>query len=560
MTSNASRPWKNDLLEIALIFAVFCVQGAWPVPDVNEPYYLGKAIHYWNPDWVQGDFFLDSADAHWVFYFAFGWLGLVLSPPALAWFGRVLTWGLLAWSWQRLSWALVPRRGMAVLTGALFACLMERCHMAGEWVIGGVEAKGFAYVLVFLGLEAMIRGRWNRAWLLFGGASLFHVLAGGWVALAAGFSWLVLSRKRPPPDCERPPLRSMWPGLLGGLAISLPSVIPSLALDWGIDSQTVDQACEIYVCYRLPHHLIALQFPLLFLSRFLAMVLVWVLLCLAVAREKGTGTFCLKGEDRLRSFVVGALAIASVGALLSFLVPLDRLLAARLLRFYWFRLADVAVPMGVALFAALLIDRWLQCRATFQVAPRLRWWPGSAGLGLAAVALVAAAHVGDFVVLRLQPQIPRADNKVDKLGGYAAWRDACEWIARSESIPKDARFLTPIDAQTFKWYARRPEVVARKDIPQDAASIVQWWDRLRDVHGIERDDPRRFWHGSLAELGEPRLRELGKKYRADYVLTEAPGIELPETEIQPKRTVPRLPLKKLYENEGYVVYQLGEEP
>jgi hypothetical protein len=163
-------------------------------------------------------------------------------------------------------------------------------------------------------------------------------------------------------------------------------------------------------------------------------------------------------------------------------------------------------------------------------------------------------------VLRLQPQIPRADNKVDKLGGYAAWRDACEWIARSESIPKDARFLTPIDAQTFKWYARRPEVVTRKDIPQDAASIVQWWDRLRDVHGIERDDPRRFWHGSLAELGEPRLRELGKKYRAEYVLTEAPGIELPETEIQPKRTVPRLPLKKLYENEGYVVYQLGEEP
>ncbi len=115
MTSRASRPWKNDLVEIALIFAVFFVQGAWPVPDVNEPYYLGKAIHYWNPDWVQGDFFLDSADAHGVFYFAFGWLGLLVSPPVMAWVGRVLTWGLLAWSWQRLSWAVVPRRGMAVL-------------------------------------------------------------------------------------------------------------------------------------------------------------------------------------------------------------------------------------------------------------------------------------------------------------------------------------------------------------------------------------------------------------------------------------------------------------
>ena len=68
MTSRASPTWKSSLPEIALIFAVFFLQSAWPVPDVNEPYYLGKAIHYWNPDWVRGDFFLDSADTHTVSY------------------------------------------------------------------------------------------------------------------------------------------------------------------------------------------------------------------------------------------------------------------------------------------------------------------------------------------------------------------------------------------------------------------------------------------------------------------------------------------------------------
>jgi hypothetical protein len=586
MTSRASRPWKNDLLEIALIFAVFCVQGAWPVPDVNEPYYLGKAIHSWDPDWVRGDFFLDSADAHWVFYFAFGWLGRVMAPAALAWFGRVLTWGLLAWSWQRLSWALVPRRGMAVLSGALWACLMERCHMAGEWVIGGVEAKGFAYVLVLLGLEAMVRGRWNRAWLLFGGATLVHVLAGGWVVLAAGLAWLVLSRKRLAPwrqvanlphqvanlphqvanlphqvanlPHQGPPLRSRWPGLLGGLAIALPSVISSLALDWGTDSQTVARACEIYVFYRLPHHLIVSQFPWHFMLRFTAMVVVWALVCVAVAREDGwpahaVGAGCqvappAGGQERLRAFVVGALAIALVGALLNLLMDVDRSVAARLLRFYWFRLADVAVPMGVALFAALLIGRWLAER------PRLGRW------GLAALVFAAAAHAGDLAALRLHPQVPRADAKVQKIGGYAAWRDACEWIARSGSIPKDARFLTPIDSQTFKWYTRRPEVVTRKDIPQDAQSIVQWWERLRDIHGIGPDEPTRRWHATLAELGEARIGALGEKYHADYVLTEAPGVELPETEMQPKRIVPRLGLKALYENDGYIIYQLRETP
>ena len=68
----------------------------------------------------------------------------------------------------------------------LFVGLMDRCQMAGEWVVGGVEAKGIAYVLVFLGLDSLVRDRWNRALLLFGAAAAFHVLVGGWTAVAAG--------------------------------------------------------------------------------------------------------------------------------------------------------------------------------------------------------------------------------------------------------------------------------------------------------------------------------------------------------------------------------------
>jgi len=161
-------PRLQAVLEVLLVFLVFTIQGAWPVPDVNEPNYLGKAIHFWNPDWGRGDFFLGTGDTHAVFYFTFGWLSLWLSPVALAWTGRLLTWALLAWSWRRLSFAVVPVRWMAVLTAAIFMMLLQHFHLAGEWVVGGVEAKGFAYVLVFLGLEALVRGRWNAMWLLMG--------------------------------------------------------------------------------------------------------------------------------------------------------------------------------------------------------------------------------------------------------------------------------------------------------------------------------------------------------------------------------------------------------
>ena len=182
---------RQAILETLLIFAVFCLQGAWPVPEVNEPYYLGKAIHYWNPHWASSDWFLQTADTHAVFYFSVGWLALILKPTAFAWTLRLLTWALLAWSWQRLSRAVVPRAWASVLTATLFVFLLQHYNMAGEWVVGGAEAKGFSFVLVFLALEAMVEGYWNRMWLLLGVASAFHILVGGWAAVAAGAVWML---------------------------------------------------------------------------------------------------------------------------------------------------------------------------------------------------------------------------------------------------------------------------------------------------------------------------------------------------------------------------------
>ena len=177
---------KVQLLEIALVFAIFFLQGAWPVPDSNEPAYLGKAIHYWNAEWIPNDFYLNSADSHLVFCFTTGWLSFWLPPTAMAWAVRIAIWGLMAWGWWRLSWALLPRRWYALLTAALFVCLLERCNIAGEWVVGGAEGKGFAYALLFFGLEALVRERWNRTWIFFGAAAMFHVLVGGWAVVAGG--------------------------------------------------------------------------------------------------------------------------------------------------------------------------------------------------------------------------------------------------------------------------------------------------------------------------------------------------------------------------------------
>lgn len=521
--SESSSAWP--LAETALVFLVFFLQGSWPVPEVNEPYYLGKAIHYWNPQWAAGDFFLESPDAHQAFYFTFGWLSLWLSPLVFAWAGRLVTWWLLAWSWRRLSVTLLPRPGWAVLTAALFVCLMERCHMAGEWVVGGVEGKSFAYAFVLLGLEALVRARWNRCFILLGIASSLHVLVGGWSVLAAGAAWWGST-------AGRPKLRDILPGLFVGGLLALPGLIPVLLLDRGTDRATLRLAYEIYVYVRLGHHLAISLIPWQFILRFAALTAVWL------ALWRLTRARLNEGFVRLNWFVLASVGLAVVGALLTPLEWYDRGLAAALLRFYWYRLSDFAVPMGVALVGPAVVAELWQRRPLVA----RRWF--------AAAAALAAVHLGGHAIQRPVPQPPRAFRMSRQphiferyRDDYLAWRRVCEFAAESPEIEPDALFLTDRLSQTFKWYSARPEVANWKEIPQDAKGLVEWWRRMQNMHATRGAVPGEFWYRSLSEQPAERLRGLGKQYNARYAVTFArPGLDLPI----------------VYRNPVYAVYRLDE--
>ncbi len=490
---------------------MFFIHAGWPVPDVNEPHYLSKAKHYWNPAWCRNDFFCNAADAHQVFYWTFGWLTRYLSLPTVAWCGRVLTWTLMAAGWYRLSTALAAGPLYSVLSAALFVALNDHCQMAGEWVVGGIEAKGFAYAFLFFGLAAMVRGQWTKTWLLLGAATAFHVLVGGWSIVAAGLVWLMSG-------AERPPLAQTGLALIAALLLSLPGLLPALWLTWHAPPETVAAANHIYVFQRLDHHLLFTSFPSLAIGCFGLLGLLWGALCYVGPQGPA--------PRRLRWFVTGSLVIAAVGIAISLGLRQHEALAAKLLRFYWFRLSDAVLPAGTALAAVSFIA------ATRRLVPA--WGAGWLLLAIAA----AGAHLGDVLQTRLTYPSPRADWTLDD---PVAWWEICDWV--SWNTPADAVFMTPRMAATFRWYTNRAEVCNRKDVPQDAAGLVGWWQRMEDLYRrpAEGDNPAE-WRNSLATLGAAKLAELGDKYGADYVLTSA---------------YPPLPLKKISPpNESYAVYRL----
>ena len=505
---------RQAIVEVGLIFLVFFIHAAWPVPEVNETHYLTKAKHYWNPSWCPGDLFLDSADAHQVFYWTCGWLTRFLSLSATAWCGRVITWGLLAWAWRRLSHVLVPRFLYAVLSAALFVAASSRMHMAGEWAVGGLEAKGLAYVFVLLALAAIARGRWRAVWPLLGAASALHVLVGGWSVVAAAVVWLAAGR-------QRPPLGETVLSLTVGLLLALVGVVPALWLNWGVDPAVVSEANRIYVFNRLPHHLLPQAFALHFVFRHILLVGIWIFLCRLVPADQGARS--------VRWFVAAAIGISLTGCLIAWWTVGHDAEAAGLMRYYWFRMADVLVPLGVALETVrglALLER-----------QRSAWAPWC----LLVAMLLAAVHLGMVVVERQRNLWPPADKGIINL---AAWRDICAWVATN--TPPDALFMTPRNTQSFHWYAGRAEVVGYKDIPQDAASIVEWWQRISDLYRQRVAGADTDAYASLAELGRIRLETLGRKYHADYVITSV------EPPLALERVSPR--------NPSYVVYRLPASP
>ena len=74
---------------------------------------------------------------------------------------------------------------------------LRNFHLAGEWVVGGVEAKGLPMCSCFWRWRRLSANRWRAALLLAGAAGAFHVLVGGWTAVAIGLAWLLAGNERP---------------------------------------------------------------------------------------------------------------------------------------------------------------------------------------------------------------------------------------------------------------------------------------------------------------------------------------------------------------------------
>ena len=491
------------LLETVLLVGVFWLSHGSPPPDVNESHYLIKAKHYWNPEFAPTDFFLSSADAHLVFYWAFGWLTLLMDLEAVAWIGRLFSWTLLAASLVSIGRRIAQPAMSGLFVGGLFVVLTEYGHMAGEWVIGGFEGKTVAYGLSFWAIRASLDRRWGVSWVLGGLASAFHVLAGGWIVLC-----LLVVRAMGVRKELKLPCTQEWGCLILGGVLALGGLVPGLLLSSG-NADVAAEANRLYVHVWLPHHLVITSFAthrvVAFFSLVCGLGLAWF--------------FSAKWRQDEHGVVAGlattSLLLVVIGILVTLLLGNDSPIQHSLLRFYFYRTSDVLVPLAAAVLA---------CVVVFNVSKEI-----GSGIRLrgSILVLLLGIYVGESLHRRYWDPRPRGDvltlpasRKADPVARrdntmriHRHWKLACQWIRNN--TPSDAIALTPLRQQTFKWYSQRGEIVTRKDMPQDAISLLQWHERRESVYPMV-DDRR-----GLSRVSNDELIQSCHKYGADYmVLTQ----------------------------------------
>ncbi len=528
--------WQRAIVEVLAILAVFAAAGAWPVPDVNETAYLTKARHYADPNWGRGDFFLETPDAHGVFYRLMGPLAAALPLEQAAWIGRWLGWLALACGFRHAVVPLLPGVWPRILAAALFSLALRHTTAAGEWVIGGCESKVFSWALVLAGLGELGRARFPWAWLAMGGATALHPIVGGWGLVAMAMSWCggFVTGRSDGDRGDQPtgPIATLVASLVlivVGLLLAAAGVVPALGLSAGADAAMRAAAAKIHVVERLPHHLLLRTFADGMVARHLLAILLWWLLRRVPAAASPAVQAARRRVDR---FILAALVISLAGVAISLLEPFSPNTAYSLLRFYWFRLADVLVPFGLATAAAAVLMNDAAIGSLLPMRP---------AVVRAVVALLLcldlASESRHWPLPGRTALMARSDTKVDA----APWREICDWVAAN--TPADACFLTPRGAASFTWWTGRREVVGWKNSPQDARSLVDW--RQRFVDCFSRDGSFTNMERSTAALGSERLRRAAEQYGATHAIIplDVPGVDT-------------LPFTRLHANRSYAVYQL----
>lgn len=483
----------------------------------NEVDVLPLAKQFVDPDWIPNDWYLNSeTNYRALFQVIFGWLIVHLGFLPTSIIGRLICYTLVA-----LGIVLLGQKLGLSLSYLLLATIAVTYQgslqgaIAGEWFVGGLEAKAVAYGLILLAIALMLSRKYVLMVLLLGCATSFHVLVGGWAFLTT-FSWF----------CVRPKKR-LWQLGQKGWLLPIIYLIASAGAIPGSLQQLLSSPPSgsispsfIYVFLRLPHHLNPFAWhPLLWLRLIIYLA---ILAGCTISLKQKADTKGWQAEDYAR-FDLAEFTLIS-------LIPFVAGVAIALvdhqgtwLQYYPFRFGDMMLPLTTSLLCAC----YLETKFSLQK-PKFRLWLVAC---LSCILFVQIAFFTQQAITSLSfanavPTFPSKQQDVDP-----QWRLMSDWI--HDHTAEDAIIIShPWKLANFTWMTERATIAKLKLFPQTKDAIVEYYERLNDLSGgavakiyfgdeeLDQRKTVKAISAGFSHLNTSQVQNLMTKYKSNYFLTD----------------------------------------
>ena len=476
----------------------------------NEVDVLPLAKQFADPSWIASDWYLNiETNYRYLFQVIFGFLIVHFGFLAASIIGRLVCYALVAWGIVLLGEKLGLSLTYLVLATVVITYQGSfQGAIAGEWFVGGIEAKAVAYGLILLAIPLMLNRRYILMTLALGLATSFHVLVGGWAFLTT-LGWF----------CFRPQQRlgklgqSVWLLLLiyiASSAFAIPSTWQQLLTS--PPSGNISPSF-IYVFLRLPHHLNPFAWQPILWLRLVVYLLLWAF-CMISLKKKAD----LKGwtqEDRARFELAEFTLIALVPFVAGVAIALfDR--QGEWLQYYFFRFGDMMLPLTTSLLLACNLETKFSIQKN-----KFRF------LLMALLGCILFTQTGLFTQRAVACQdFPAQEQDVDP-----QWKLMSDWIHSNTS--EDAIVIShPWKLPNFTWMTERATIVKLKLFPQTRESIVEYYERLNDLSGgalaeiyfgeekLEQRKTVKAISAGFSHLNTTQVKQLMTKYKSNYFLTD----------------------------------------
>ena len=453
------------------IFLLLCLNLLSFVPGDNEETYFALAKQYMDPNWIPHSFtFTEWVGTRFLFQHIAGFALRYLSFEQLTFWGRMANFLLYAFPLACIFRELRIRNSGILLIMQLYVMNVNTQSFFGmEWIFGGFEGKTLAYVFVFWGLYAMLRGRHQGAAACAAVASYFHILVGGWFFVLVWLYCVIRER-----DVKR--------ALVTGLTYAA-IVAPFVAYlgSYLTDSRTVINGVDVdwvYSFFRNTHHTAPMH-----REGAMQKVLPRVVASLALLLVCAFGFRKWKDEDvsRLNTIVLITLGMVFLGLAVTYVD-----VHGRLLKYYLFRIAAVGTFAAYLLLYAVAREWMLKKGVNVR---------GVLAHTVAAVLIFGLIHIGRNVSRNI---FPREDRELMELADFM----------RRHTRRDDVYLFRDRDELSFPRRTRREAFVIFKFDPGGGEKIYEWYTR-ECLRRRLREDP-------------VVLDSITDRYRLDYLITTSP--------------------------------------